>query len=45
MERGQRQSTTQLGQTLGIAQLSDAAEQCEAYTQRAFGSQMDLFRC
>ena len=35
---------TQLGQTLGIAQISDTAEQYEAYIQRAFGDQGDLFR-
>ena len=35
---------TQLGQTLGIAQVSDTAEQYEANIQRAFGDQMDLFR-
>jgi hypothetical protein len=35
---------TQLGQTLGIAQVSDNIEQYEANIQRAFGSQKDLFR-
>ncbi|HLF58557.1 MAG TPA: P63C domain-containing protein [Alphaproteobacteria bacterium] len=34
----------QLGQTLGIAQISDTAEQYEANIQRAFGAQQDLFR-
>jgi hypothetical protein len=31
-------------QTLGIAQVSDTVEQYEANIERAFGSQMDLFR-
>jgi P63C domain len=35
---------TQLGQTLGIAQISETAEQYEAYIERAFGDQGDLFR-
>lgn len=35
---------TQLGQTLGIAQVSDTAEQYEANIQRVFGGQGDLFR-
>ena len=35
---------TQLGQTLGIAQVSDTKEQYEANIQRVFGDQMDLFR-
>jgi hypothetical protein len=35
---------TQLGQTLGIAQVSDTAEQYEANIQRVFGAQQDLFR-
>lgn len=34
----------QLGQTLGIAQVSDTAEDYEAKIQRAFGDQRDLFR-
>ena len=32
---------TQLGQTLGIAQVSDTAEQYEAKIQRVFGNQKD----
>lgn len=35
---------TQLGQTLGIAQVSDTAEQYEANINRVFGGQQDLFR-
>jgi len=35
---------TQLGQTLGIAQVSDTAEQYEANIKRVFGDQPDLFR-
>jgi len=35
---------TQLGQTLGIAQVSDTAEQYEANIARVFGGQGDLFR-
>ncbi|HEV8141340.1 MAG TPA: P63C domain-containing protein [Methylomirabilota bacterium] len=35
---------TQLGKTLGIALVSDTAEQYEANIQRAFGNQRDLFR-
>lgn len=35
---------TQLGQTLGIAQISDSQEQYEANIQKAFGIQRDLFR-
>jgi hypothetical protein len=35
---------TQLGQTLGIAQVSDTAEQYEANIERTFGDQGDLFR-
>ncbi len=35
---------TQLGQTLGIAQVSDTAEQYEANIKRVFGGQPDLFR-
>ena len=34
----------QLGQTLGIAQISDTREQYEANIERAFGVQKDLFR-
>lgn len=34
----------QLGQTLGIALVSDTAEQYEANIERAFGDQRDLFR-
>ncbi len=33
-----------LGQTLGIAQVSDTAEQYEANIKRVFGGQPDLFR-
>jgi hypothetical protein len=35
---------TQLGQTLGIAQVSDTAEQYEANIRRVFGGQGDLFK-
>ena len=35
---------TRLGKTLGIALVSDTAEQYEANIEKAFGSQMDLFR-
>ena len=35
---------TQLGQTLGIAQISDNQEQYEANIQKAFGIQKDLYR-
>lgn len=35
---------TQLGQTLGIAQVSETAEQYEANIQRVFGGQGDLFK-
>ena len=35
---------TQLGQTLGIAKISDNQEQYEANIQKAFGLQKDLFR-
>ncbi len=34
---------TQLGQTLGIAQVSDTAEQYEVNIRRVFGNQLDLF--
>lgn len=43
-EIGVKALRTQLGQTLGIAQVSDTAEQYEANIQRAFGDQRDLFR-
>lgn len=43
-EVGTKALRTQLGQTLGIAQVSDTAEQYEANIQRAFGVQGDLFR-
>jgi hypothetical protein len=43
-EVGVKALRTQLGQTLGIAQVSDTAEQYEANIQRAFGDQRDLFR-
>jgi hypothetical protein len=33
----------QLGQTLGIAQVSDTVEQYEANIRRAFSDQRDLF--
>ena len=35
---------TQLGQTLGIAQVSDTAKQYEANIRRVFGGQGDLFK-
>jgi hypothetical protein len=43
-EVGVKALRTQLGQTLGIAQVSDTAEQYEANIKRVFGGQMDLFR-
>ncbi|MGH6923169.1 MAG: P63C domain-containing protein [Propylenella sp.] len=43
-EVGVKALRTQLGQTLGIAQVSDTAEQYEANIQRVFGDQRDLFR-
>jgi hypothetical protein len=43
-EIGVKALRTQLGQTLGIAQVSDTAEQYETNIQRAFGAQQDLFR-
>ncbi len=43
-EIGVKALRTQLGQTLGIAQVSDTAEQYEANINRAFGDQGDLFR-
>ncbi len=43
-EVGVKALRTQLGQTLGIAQVSDTAERYEANIQRVFGDQLDLFR-
>jgi hypothetical protein len=43
-EVGVKALRTQLGQTLGIAQVSDSAEQYEANIRRVFGGQGDLFR-
>lgn len=43
-EIGVKALRTQLGQTLGIAQVSDTAEQYEALIRRVFGGQGDLFR-
>ena len=43
-EVGVKALRTQLGQTLGIAQVSDTAEQYEGNIQRVFGDQLDLFR-
>jgi hypothetical protein len=43
-EIGVKALRTQLGQTLGIAQVSDTAEQYEANIRRVFGGQGDLFR-
>ena len=43
-EVGVKALRTQLGQTLGIAQVSDSAEQYEANIKRVFGGQPDLFR-
>jgi hypothetical protein len=43
-EVGVKALRTQLGQTLGIAQVSDTAEQYEANIKRVFGGQPDLFR-
>ena len=43
-EVGVKALRTQLGQTLGIAQVSDTAEQYEANINRVFGDQPDLFR-
>jgi hypothetical protein len=43
-EIGVKALRTQLGKTLGIALVSDTAEQYEANIQRAFGAQRDLFR-
>ena len=43
-EVGVKALRMQLGQTLGIAQVSDNREQYEANIERAFGLQKDLFR-
>jgi hypothetical protein len=43
-EVGVKALRMQLGQTLGIAQISDTKEQYEANIERAFGVQRDLFR-
>ncbi len=43
-EIGVKALRTQLGQTLGIAQVSDTAEQYEERIDRVFGDQPDLFR-
>ena len=43
-EVGVKALRTQLGQTLGIAQVSDTAEQYEANIKRVFGGQPDLFK-
>lgn len=43
-EVGVKALRTQLGQTLGIAQVSDTAEQYEANIRRVFGGQADLFK-
>jgi len=43
-EIGVKALRTQLGQTLGIAQVSETAEQYEANIRRVFGGQGDLFR-
>lgn len=43
-EVGVKALRTQLGQTLGIAQVSETAEQYEANIKRVFGGQGDLFR-
>jgi hypothetical protein len=43
-EVGVKALRMQLGQTLGIAQISDNREQYEANIERAFGVQKDLFR-
>ncbi len=43
-EVGVKALRTQLGQTLGIAQVSDTAEQYETNIRRVFGGQGDLFR-
>jgi hypothetical protein len=43
-EVGVKALRTQLGQTLGIAQVSETAEQYEAHIRRVFKGQGDLFR-
>jgi hypothetical protein len=43
-EVGVKALRTQLGQTLGIAQVSETAEQYEAHMRRVFKGQGDLFR-
>jgi hypothetical protein len=43
-EVGVKALRMQLGQTLGIAQISDTREQYEANIEKAFGVQKDLFR-
>jgi hypothetical protein len=43
-EAGVKALRTELGQTLGIAQVSQSAEQYEAHIKRIFGGQPDLFR-
>jgi hypothetical protein len=43
-EIGVKALRTQLGQTLGIAQVSDTREAYEANMERVFGRQKDLFR-
>lgn len=43
-EIGVKALRTQLGQTLGIAQISDTKEQYEANILKAFGGQPDMFR-
>ena len=43
-EVGVKALRTQLGQTLGIAQVSETAEQYEANIRRVFGGQGDLFK-
>jgi hypothetical protein len=43
-EVGVKALRTQLGQTLGIAQVSQSAEEYEAHIKRIFGGQPDLFR-
>ncbi len=43
-EVGVKALRTQLGQTLGIAQISDTKEEYEANILKAFGGQPDLFR-
>jgi hypothetical protein len=43
-EVGVKALRTQLGQTLGIAQVSDTVEQYEANIRRVFQGQPDLFK-